>query len=800
MINDIDEINVVIQDTDSVTVTEGTPTDIAEIMHNEEIRQENEAQRIENETAREDYINDLKERVEAGEFDGQDGEPGPAGPQGEPGPQGEQGEKGEPGQDGEDGQDGFSPSASVTKSGDTATITITDKTGTTIATVSDGTDGVDGTDGEDGYSPTATVSKSGKVATITITDKNGTTTTQIRDGEDGQGSGDMLKSTYDTDNNGIVDNAEKVNNHTVESDVPSGLDTILNNKQDIMQYSTMPTASSTYEGEIVQYIGTTGTYTNGYFYICTEDSGTYSWTNINVQNPGLPSDLARIYTCDTFTGSTSGDLFDACKQVYEDYTNGINSALYVHISTDTANTTNGFYIYYYDSTYGFHKLIRTENKTIINQTSSYSQITESGGVIDLTITNGEVVRINPGISTGQAAREVLEVGKDYATPYTPQYNGSPTTKKYVDDGLSGKQDALVSGTNIKTVNGSTILTSGDINVPDKIYYCKTRPPYETLTSGELFDIVEKMYEDYKNNIISAVCLTNFFNGNANPNGFYYIKLSGGNYYLYSLYAQDSGKIIGNSSTTVYNCFNKTPLTITSGELTAIDLTNSTIDYAGAFNGLAIHTDYATPYTPQYDGSPTTKKYVDDGLASKEDDIPQQTTAPSNPSTGDLWLDTDDDSNLAHVDSTVSTTSTNPIENQAITNYVNSAASTLDTKVDRNATYSTTETRIGTWIDGKPLYRKVATIDAINSSGNSKQTSVATSNLKEFVNITGVVANNSGGYKPLNSLYISSSGIDAQYTFQVYAVNNAIVEVVYGNWWKTNFKKAYVILEYTKTTD
>ena len=35
-------------------------------------------------------------------------------------------------------------------------------------------------------------------------------------------SGDMLKSVYDTNDNGIVDNAEKVNNHTVETDVPAG--------------------------------------------------------------------------------------------------------------------------------------------------------------------------------------------------------------------------------------------------------------------------------------------------------------------------------------------------------------------------------------------------------------------------------------------------------------------------------------------------------------------------------------------------------------------------------------------------
>lgn len=95
-------------------------------------------------------------------------------------PRGSQGEQGEPGKDGEDGQPGFSPTATVTKSGNTATISITDANGTTTAEVSDGTNGTDG------YSPVATVTKSGDTATITITDKNGTTTATVSDGEDGQ--------------------------------------------------------------------------------------------------------------------------------------------------------------------------------------------------------------------------------------------------------------------------------------------------------------------------------------------------------------------------------------------------------------------------------------------------------------------------------------------------------------------------------------------------------------------------------------------------------------------------------------
>lgn len=62
------------------------------------------------------------------------------GPKGDKGDKGDPGEQGVPGQNGEDGQPGFSPIATVSKSGDTATITITDKNGTTTATVKDGSD------------------------------------------------------------------------------------------------------------------------------------------------------------------------------------------------------------------------------------------------------------------------------------------------------------------------------------------------------------------------------------------------------------------------------------------------------------------------------------------------------------------------------------------------------------------------------------------------------------------------------------------------------------------------------------
>ena len=107
------------------------------------------------------------------------GETGATGATGAPG---RDGRDGQDGQNGQDGADGFSPTATVTKSGDTATITITDRNGTTTASVSDGVNGTNGTNGQDGFSPIANVTKVGSTATITITDSNGTTTASVSDG------------------------------------------------------------------------------------------------------------------------------------------------------------------------------------------------------------------------------------------------------------------------------------------------------------------------------------------------------------------------------------------------------------------------------------------------------------------------------------------------------------------------------------------------------------------------------------------------------------------------------------------
>ena len=78
--------------------------------------------------------------------------------------------------------------------------------------------------------------------------------------------GDMTKAEYDTDNDGIVDNAERVNNHTVDIDVPSNAkftdtvydDTAITNRVTTLENAGYITKSVS---DLVNYYTKTETYT-----------------------------------------------------------------------------------------------------------------------------------------------------------------------------------------------------------------------------------------------------------------------------------------------------------------------------------------------------------------------------------------------------------------------------------------------------------------------------------------------------------------------------------------------------------
>lgn len=116
---------------------------------------------------------------------------------------------------------------------------------------------------------------------------------------------------------------------------------------------------------------------------------------------------------------------------------------------------------------------------------------------------------------------------------------------------------------------------------------------------------------------------------------------------------------------------------------------------------------------------------------------------------------------------------------------------LENKVDKLSTYSTEEQVIGTWIDGKPLYRKTFDLGSVeNKTSYNTQISIET-----LVNIygTGYLAD----YNQKIPIPFSHTTADAYNIAIVYSNGN--INFTIGNK-LTKINNTYITLEYTKTTD
>lgn len=124
------------------------------------------------------------------------------------------------------------------------------------------------------------------------------------------------------------------------------------------------------------------------------------------------------------------------------------------------------------------------------------------------------------------------------------------------------------------------------------------------------------------------------------------------------------------------------------------------------------------------------------------------------------------------------------------------------QVDNPNDYSTTETRIGTWIDGKPLYRKVLTFEnkTITSNNNSSECVHNVSNL-DF----GIVREAYYDFNGENVWCTASNVITTSTTsYNVgYKVGSSSIYLKYISdisFSASNTRKWLFIIEYTKTTD
>lgn len=110
-----------------------------------------------------------------------------------------------------------------------------------------------------------------------------------------------------------------------------------------------------------------------------------------------------------------------------------------------------------------------------------------------------------------------------------------------------------------------------------------------------------------------------------------------------------------------------------------------------------------------------------------------------------------------------------------------------------SSFSTTEKVIGTWINGKPLYRKVFDTGTLPNN-NTKTVAHGISNLKNTIHVYGAAKNTSNGI----TFPLPFPSTQANAPIYVYVDNYNIIIGTATD--RTVFTESYIVLEYTKTTD
>lgn len=132
--------------------------------------------------------------------------------------------------------------------------------------------------------------------------------------------------------------------------------------------------------------------------------------------------------------------------------------------------------------------------------------------------------------------------------------------------------------------------------------------------------------------------------------------------------------------------------------------------------------------------------------------------------------------------------------QTTANSANTKATANESRLDNLENYSdTSETLIGTWIDGNPLYRKVLVIDAL--SQNDLYSFLVTG-IEDIVSISGIAKFNNR-FQPIPRVLTDNLNQFAIGIGDIDKTSDSISFRMQKGSTYTNFVKATIILEYTK---
>lgn len=207
----------------------------------------------------------------------------------------------------------------------------------------------------------------------------------------------------------------------------------------IIKSDTIPTASSDLVGSIYQYTGVTSApYEHGYIYECKETSpGVYGWERIDVQPGGSRGRFLALWNCATGL-SESNPPYSPYEYKTGDY--------FIVGTVSTATPAVNY---------------KPDGTSYVIGTPSTTVETNEVAVDDTYFFDGTTWKLqsnsNKTVTFSNIAGDIYD-------------NASATTA------LNAKQNTLVSGTNIKTINSTSLLGSGNISI--------TGLPTQTGQSGK----------------------------------------------------------------------------------------------------------------------------------------------------------------------------------------------------------------------------------------------------------------------------------------------------------------------------
>ena len=114
--------------------------------------------------------------------------------------------------------------------------------------------------------------------------------------------------------------------------------------------------------------------------------------------------------------------------------------------------------------------------------------------------------------------------------------------------------------------------------------------------------------------------------------------------------------------------------------------------------------------------------------------------------------------------------------------------------DKDMTYSYAETKTGsTWVDGKPIYRRVFKVTNKALSNGTVVQSFARSSFSEITRIYACLCGSNGGHIPFTRVGSSGKGSGIEYS----SANNGFIFMGNDTWGAQSSRWLMIIAEYTK---